>query len=67
MLCLHVVWKVILPSTRLDCGTYREPDGNIGGQLDGVDELATVYEKLTLLAHVDFVKSICLLVAAPCF
>ena len=32
MLCSHVVWTVILPSTRLSCGTYRATDGNIGGQ-----------------------------------
>jgi hypothetical protein len=39
--------------------------GTLEDGLDDVDELATAYEKLTLLAHVDFAKSICSLIAAP--
>lgn len=39
--------------------------GTLEDGLDDVDELATAYEKCTLLAHVDFAKSICSLALAP--
>lgn len=49
----------------LAVGHTGQQMGTLEDRLDDVDELATLYEKLTLLAHVDFAKSICSFVAAP--
>jgi hypothetical protein len=46
-------------------GHIGQQSGTLEDGLEGIDELATAYEKFILLAHVDFAKSICLLVPAP--
>jgi hypothetical protein len=46
-------------------GQIGQQTGTLDDGLDCINELVTVYEKLTLLAHVDLVKLICSLESAP--
>jgi hypothetical protein len=65
--CFDRMWngKLYCHTQGSDIAHMGQCRGTFELGLEGVDRLATEYEKCSLLAHLDFVKSTCSLALAP--